>query len=155
MKFLPIHSGYQVRWTYQLGSHRRKVTQDFSSIFFLRCTYLVSWYLKMVYCVPGTVLLVPTLKNSKRSRISFIVYLWYLIKIFQSYLTFLPGDFNPVRLIVFTPNKRRNHRFFSKSDELFYTTEVSPTTTVTVLKDKMFRLVLSNNNVVNFEARSL
>ena len=35
--FLPIHSGYQVRWTYQPGSHRRKVTQDFSSIFFLRC----------------------------------------------------------------------------------------------------------------------
>ena len=24
--FLPIHSGHQVRWTYQLGSHRRKVT---------------------------------------------------------------------------------------------------------------------------------
>ena len=33
--FLPIHSGYQVRWTYQPGSHRRKVTQDFSSTFFL------------------------------------------------------------------------------------------------------------------------
>ena len=32
--FLPIHSGHQ--WTYQPGSHRRKVTQDFSS-FFLRC----------------------------------------------------------------------------------------------------------------------
>ena len=28
--FLPIHSGHQVRWTYQPGSHRRKVTQDFS-----------------------------------------------------------------------------------------------------------------------------
>ena len=28
--FLPIHSGHQ--WTYQPGSHRRKVTQDFSSI---------------------------------------------------------------------------------------------------------------------------
>ena len=27
--FLPIHSGHQ--WTYQPGSHRRKVTQDFSS----------------------------------------------------------------------------------------------------------------------------
>ena len=27
--FLSIHSGYQVRWTYQPGSHRRKVTQDF------------------------------------------------------------------------------------------------------------------------------
>ena len=27
--FLPIHSGHQVRWTYQPGSHRRKVTQDF------------------------------------------------------------------------------------------------------------------------------
>ena len=35
--FLPIYSGYQVRWTYQPGSHRRKVTQDFSSIFLLRC----------------------------------------------------------------------------------------------------------------------
>ena len=27
--FLPIHSGHEVRWTYQPGSHRRKVTQDF------------------------------------------------------------------------------------------------------------------------------
>ena len=27
--FLPIHSGHQVCWTYQPGSHRRKVTQDF------------------------------------------------------------------------------------------------------------------------------
>ena len=35
--FLPIHSGDQVRWMYQPGSHRRKVTQDFSSTFFLRC----------------------------------------------------------------------------------------------------------------------
>ena len=35
--FLPIHSGHQVRWTYQPGSHRRKVTRDFSSTFFLRC----------------------------------------------------------------------------------------------------------------------
>ena len=35
--FLPIHSGHLVRWTYQQGSHRRKVTQDFPSIFFLRC----------------------------------------------------------------------------------------------------------------------
>ena len=35
--FLPIHSGHQVRWTYQPGSHRRKVAQDFSSTFFLRC----------------------------------------------------------------------------------------------------------------------
>ena len=26
--FLPIHSGHQVRWTYQPGSHRRKVPQD-------------------------------------------------------------------------------------------------------------------------------
>ena len=33
--FLLIHSGHQ--WTYQPGSHRRKVTQDFSSTFFLRC----------------------------------------------------------------------------------------------------------------------
>ena len=37
MRFLPIHSGHQFRWTYQPGSHRRKVTQDFSSTFFLRC----------------------------------------------------------------------------------------------------------------------
>ena len=37
---LPIHSGHQVRWTYQSGSHRRKVTQDFSSTFFLRCVPL-------------------------------------------------------------------------------------------------------------------
>ena len=35
--FLPIHSGHHVRWTYQPGSHRRKVTQDFSSTFFMRC----------------------------------------------------------------------------------------------------------------------
>ena len=36
--FLPIHSGHQVRWSYQQpGSHRRKVTQDYSSTFFLRC----------------------------------------------------------------------------------------------------------------------
>ena len=28
--FLPIHPGHQVPWTYQTGSHRRKVTQDFS-----------------------------------------------------------------------------------------------------------------------------
>ena len=32
---LPIHSGHQ--WTYQPGSHRRKVTEAFSSTFFLRC----------------------------------------------------------------------------------------------------------------------
>ena len=37
--FLPIHSGHQ--WTYQPGSHRRKVTQDFSSTFFLRCVPLL------------------------------------------------------------------------------------------------------------------
>ena len=37
VRFLSIHSGHQVRWTYQPGSHRRKVTQDFSSTFFLRC----------------------------------------------------------------------------------------------------------------------
>ena len=37
MCFLPIHSRHQVRWTYQPGSHRRKVSQDFSSTFFLRC----------------------------------------------------------------------------------------------------------------------
>ena len=35
--FLPIYSGRQVCWTYQPGSHRSKVTQDFSSTFFLRC----------------------------------------------------------------------------------------------------------------------
>ena len=35
--FLPIHSGHEVRWTYQPGSQRRRVTQDFSSTFFLRC----------------------------------------------------------------------------------------------------------------------
>ena len=35
--FLPIYSGPQVRWTYQPGSHRRKVTQDFSCTFLLRC----------------------------------------------------------------------------------------------------------------------
>ena len=34
---LPIYSGHQLRWTYQPGSHRRKVTQDFSSTFLLRC----------------------------------------------------------------------------------------------------------------------
>ena len=27
--FLPIHSGHQLRWTYQAGSHRGKVTQIF------------------------------------------------------------------------------------------------------------------------------
>ena len=27
--FLPNYSGHQVRWTYQPGSNRRKVTQDF------------------------------------------------------------------------------------------------------------------------------
>ena len=32
--FLPIHSGHRVRWTYQPGSHRRRVPQDFSSSFF-------------------------------------------------------------------------------------------------------------------------
>ena len=35
--FLLIHSGHQVRWMYQPGSHRRKVTQDFSSPFLQRC----------------------------------------------------------------------------------------------------------------------
>ena len=30
---LPVHSGHQVRWPYQPGSHRRKVTQDLSSTF--------------------------------------------------------------------------------------------------------------------------
>ena len=41
MCFHHIHSGHQVRWTYQPGSHRRKVTQDFSSTFFLRCVPFV------------------------------------------------------------------------------------------------------------------
>ena len=31
------HSFWISSWTYQPGSHRRKVTQDFSSTFFLRC----------------------------------------------------------------------------------------------------------------------
>ena len=35
--FLPIYSGRQDCWTYQPRSHRRKVTQDFSFIFLLRC----------------------------------------------------------------------------------------------------------------------
>ena len=35
--FLHIHSGHQVRWTYQPGSHRRKVTHDFSSTLLLPC----------------------------------------------------------------------------------------------------------------------
>ena len=35
--FLAIYSGHQIRWTYQPRAHRRKVTQDFSSTFFLRC----------------------------------------------------------------------------------------------------------------------
>ena len=34
MCFLPIHSGHQVRWTYQSGSHRRKVVRE-SRIFFV------------------------------------------------------------------------------------------------------------------------
>ena len=38
--FLPIHSGHQVRWTYQPGSHRRKVTQEESHTGFL--THLLS-----------------------------------------------------------------------------------------------------------------
>ena len=32
--FLPIHSGHRVRWTYQPGSHRRKVTQNFHPPYF-------------------------------------------------------------------------------------------------------------------------
>ena len=35
--FLPIYSGRKARWMYQPGPHRRKVTQDFSSTFLLRC----------------------------------------------------------------------------------------------------------------------
>ena len=37
--FLPIFSESQVRWMYQPGSHR-KVTQNFSSTFLLRCMRL-------------------------------------------------------------------------------------------------------------------
>ena len=37
--FLPIHSGLQ--WTYQPGSHRKKVTQNFPSTFFLRLLLLL------------------------------------------------------------------------------------------------------------------
>ena len=33
----PTYSGRAVRWMYQPGSHRRKVAQDFSSTFLLRC----------------------------------------------------------------------------------------------------------------------
>ena len=51
---LPIHSGHQVRWTYQPGSHRRKVTQDFSSTFFLGCWCNV-WFRCLAYCT-GVVL---------------------------------------------------------------------------------------------------
>ena len=35
--FFPLILDIQVRWTYQPGSQRREVTQDFSSTFFLRC----------------------------------------------------------------------------------------------------------------------
>ena len=35
--FFPYILGIQVRWTYQPGSHRRKITQDFLSTFLLRC----------------------------------------------------------------------------------------------------------------------
>ena len=45
--FLPIHSGHQVRWTYQPGSHRRKVTQD-GTILLL---YII---INFCYYVPGT-----------------------------------------------------------------------------------------------------
>ena len=37
VRFLSIHSGHQVRWTYQTGSHRTKVTQDISSTVLLLC----------------------------------------------------------------------------------------------------------------------
>ena len=40
MCFLPIYSVHQAFWTYHPGSHRRKVTQDFSSTFLLRCLRL-------------------------------------------------------------------------------------------------------------------
>ena len=36
--FLPIHSGHQVRWMYQPGSHRRKVTQYKPLLYKARCT---------------------------------------------------------------------------------------------------------------------
>ena len=35
--FLLIYSGRQACWTYQPGSHRKKVTQDLSSTSLLRC----------------------------------------------------------------------------------------------------------------------
>ena len=38
--FIDIYSGRQVRWMYQPGSHRRKVTQDLSCTFLLRCVPL-------------------------------------------------------------------------------------------------------------------
>ena len=34
--FFPVYYGRQVRWMHQPGSHRRKVTHDFSSTFLLR-----------------------------------------------------------------------------------------------------------------------
>ena len=70
--FLPIHSGHQVRWTYQSGSHRRKVTQDFSSTFFLGCWCnvwlvfgLLYWRRSQVPCL--------TLKKTSRGTQAVVV----------------------------------------------------------------------------------
>ena len=73
--FLPIHSGHQVRWTYQPGSHRRKVTQDFSSTFFLRCVpqfffaRRIQPFLSLVDCEVG----ICALTISFSSRWAFLV----------------------------------------------------------------------------------
>ena len=40
VRVFPVYSERQIRWTYQPGSHRRKVAQDFSSTFLLRCVPL-------------------------------------------------------------------------------------------------------------------
>ena len=47
--FLPIYSGRQVRWMYQPGSHRRKVTQESSS------TFLRLWIMMMTLIFCNTV----------------------------------------------------------------------------------------------------
>ena len=51
---LPIHSGNQVRWTYQPGSHRREVTQDFSSTFFLWCVPELFWREGSSHSIPSS-----------------------------------------------------------------------------------------------------
>ena len=49
--FLPIHSGHQVRWTYQPGSLGRKVTQYFSSTFLI---YTGIIYVYVVRNIPNS-----------------------------------------------------------------------------------------------------